>query len=61
MQSEASFLCAWCGETNFTFADVSQGSDQQYVEDCQICCRPNVLNVRFSEDLETVMIDTEME
>jgi hypothetical protein len=61
MVSEATYDCAWCGETNYTFADVSQGTDQQYVEDCQVCCRPNILTVRFSEDLETVIIDAGME
>ncbi len=41
----ASFSCSFCGETNDTFIDPSQGESQSYVEDCQICCRPNILNV----------------
>jgi Cysteine-rich CPXCG len=31
--------CPWCGESFDTTADVSAGSFQ-YIEDCQVCCRP---------------------
>jgi hypothetical protein len=43
----ARFQCAGCGEWVETSVDESAGSKQQYVEDCQICCRPNVLTVRW--------------
>ena len=39
------FTCDYCGSENHTFIDPSQGSSQTYVEDCQTCCRPNVLRV----------------
>jgi hypothetical protein len=32
--------------------DLSQGLSQEYVEDCPICCRPNVIHVEISEDGE---------
>lgn len=41
----ASYVCAWCGEKNDIVIDPSQGREQQMVEDCQICCRPNVLYI----------------
>lgn len=44
-----SFICAYCGEENPTFVDPSQGRDQQYVEDCQVCCRPNELVITYDE------------
>ena len=44
------FHCAYCGEPNGTRVDPSAGSRQRYVEDCQVCCRPNVLSVRFDVD-----------
>jgi Cysteine-rich CPXCG len=31
---------------NGTFVDVPAGMQQSYVEDCQVCCRPNVLHIR---------------
>ncbi len=39
------FHCEWCGSENHTFIDPSQGESQEYVEDCQTCCRPHVLQV----------------
>lgn len=47
MLLDASFSCAYCGTNNPTSVDLSQGRRQQYVEDCQICCRPNVLVVEI--------------
>ena len=44
METEgATFHCGFCGEPNDTFVDLSAGSQQSYIEDCQVCCRPNVL------------------
>jgi len=31
--------CPYCGESFETAVDTSGGS-QEYVEDCQVCCRP---------------------
>ena len=48
---EAGFQCAGCGEWNQTQVDASAGRRQSYVEDCQVCCRANVLSIAY--DLET--------
>jgi len=61
MESTAEYTCAYCGESNLTFVDWSAGSQQSYVEDCQVCCRPNILYLRFDEDTMEVEIDTEYE
>jgi hypothetical protein len=61
MQSTADYVCAYCGETNTTFIDYSLGSHQSYVEDCQVCCRPNVLFICIDEDTLDVDIQTEYE
>ncbi|WP_071515605.1 CPXCG motif-containing cysteine-rich protein [Geitlerinema sp. PCC 9228] len=45
MESTAEYICAFCGEANPTFVDLSAGSQQSYVEDCQVCCQPNVLYI----------------
>ncbi len=39
------FQCAGCGEWNETVVDESAGRRQSYVEDCQVCCKPNLLTV----------------
>lgn len=61
MESTAEYICAFCGEPNTTFVDWSGGNQQSYVEDCQVCCRPNVLYVRIDEDTLEVEIDTDCE
>jgi hypothetical protein len=44
----ATYQCAVCRETIETVVDESQGDVQRYIEDCQVCCRPNALVVRIS-------------
>ena len=43
MQTTADYYCAFCGELNTTFVDLGGGMQQSYIEDCQVCCRPNIL------------------
>lgn len=50
MRDEASYVCDSCGEEIVVPIDVSAGSAQQYVEDCPVCCRPNVVHVEVDED-----------
>ena len=42
------YLCATCGEENDIFLDPSEGDLQQLVEDCRVCCHPNVIKARFN-------------
>ena len=46
MQDEASYICDACGKE----IDLSAGSTQEYVEDCPVRCRPNVIHVVVEED-----------
>jgi hypothetical protein len=41
--------------------DESGGSKQQYVEDCQVCCQPNVLTVRWDASAQAYVISAELE
>lgn len=41
------YLCAACGEENETSVDPTGGTHQRYTEDCAVCCRPNVLEIRI--------------
>jgi hypothetical protein len=36
--------CPYCGEVIDISVDISQ-SDQEYIEDCSVCCRPIVISV----------------
>jgi len=55
------FQCAGCGEWNETQVDSSAGRTQQYVEDCQVCCKPNVLSVSWDGELEEFVISAQLE
>jgi hypothetical protein len=50
MKDEASYVCDACGEEIVVPIDLSAGLSQRYVEDCPICCRPNVIHVENDED-----------
>jgi len=39
MLEPADITCPYCGEIYSTTVDCS-GGDQQYIEDCPVCCRP---------------------
>lgn len=50
MHDEASYICDGCGEQIVVPIDLAAGSRQQYVEDCPVCCRPNVIHVSIDDD-----------
>lgn len=39
-ETEAVVACPYCGEPNEIALDAGSGAAQDYVEDCQVCCRP---------------------
>jgi Cysteine-rich CPXCG len=61
MADAAGFQCAGCGEWNETEVDESGGSRQQYVEDCQVCCKPNVLDICWDSAAGEFVIEAQLE
>jgi Cysteine-rich CPXCG len=55
------FQCAGCGEWNETRVDESAGRIQSYVEDCQVCCKPNVLRISYDPEMQDFLIAAELE
>jgi hypothetical protein len=47
---EGRYVCDACGEEIVVPLDLSAGEQQEYVEDCPVCCRPNVIHVELDED-----------
>ena len=47
MDDETAYICGGCGEEIVIPVDLSQGSRQQYVEDCPVCCQANVISVEI--------------
>lgn len=52
MQDEATYICDACGEEIVIPVDPSMGMSQEFVEDCPVCCRPNVVHVEIDEESE---------
>lgn len=52
MSDEATYVCDWCGEEIVVPLDASAGSRQEYVEDCPVCCRPNLITAEVDDDGE---------
>ena len=46
---EKTIYCPYCGEKISILIDASVES-QQYIEDCQVCCRPIDIRVEVSAD-----------
>ncbi|NNJ24669.1 CPXCG motif-containing cysteine-rich protein [Alienimonas chondri] len=47
---EIAYICDACGEEIVVPADLAGGASQEYVEDCPVCCRPNLLTVTVGLD-----------
>lgn len=60
MEFESTYLCNYCGEEIVVPVDITQGTEQEYVEDCPVCCSPNVLHVSIAPSGD-VFIDAQPE
>ena len=58
---EGSYVCPTCGEQIVVPLDGSGGGEQQYVEDCPVCCNPNVIRVEFFGEGESPRVWAEAE
>jgi hypothetical protein len=58
---DETFTCAFCLESNSIFVDPSGGEHQTYVEDCQVCCRPNVLAIHWDEFSRQFVVESQPE
>lgn len=60
MLEDATYICDSCGEEIVVPVDLSGGANQEYVEDCPVCCHPNVIRVGVGRDGD-VRVDAEHE
>ena len=47
-EREAEVICPYCGQSILIVLDPGSGTVQQYVEDCEVCCNPWQVSVRYS-------------
>jgi len=60
IESDGRYTCPSCGEEIVVPVDASAGDEQEYVEDCPVCCSPVQLSVRVEPGGEiTVSARTE--
>lgn len=57
VETATEVACPYCGETVSISVDPGGGSEQQYVEDCEVCCNPWQVTVRFDNGVATVQLD----
>jgi len=53
MNNHQDFPCPYCSQPNNVLVDISAGDDQEWVTDCEVCCRPIVIQIRLNgENIE---------
>ena len=55
--TEQPISCPYCGELITILVDNSL-PEQQYIEDCQVCCRPIMLSVTIDADGDATVAAT---
>lgn len=58
-KEETSYTSDVCGETIVIPIDLSAGESQEYVEDCPVCCRANVIHVELDGSEPRVWAEAE--
>ncbi len=49
LETEAEVACPYCGEPVVLRLDPAGGTSQEYVQDCDVCCQPWLVRVRYEE------------
>ncbi len=49
-QTEADVTCPYCGESVQITLDPDGGEEQEYVQDCEVCCRPWTVHVTYDDE-----------
>jgi hypothetical protein len=48
--TSATVACPYCGQAVEIALDPGSGTNQEYVEDCEVCCRPWNVSVSYQAD-----------
>lgn len=54
-ETDALVTCPYCGEPVEISLDPGSGDDQDYVEDCEVCCRPWRVSVTYNRSGEATV------
>ena len=62
LEKYENFYCPYCGQENSLSVDISGGSHQEFVVDCEICCAPITIHVTIrGEEVIAVNVRAENE
>jgi len=53
----ATTTCPHCGEIIDAFPDPGGGAEQEYIEDCSVCCRPILFRATRDGESDEFTID----
>ena len=56
IENDGRYHCPSCGEEIVVPVDASAGEEQEYVEDCPVCCAPVQLSVRVDPDGDITVV-----
>lgn len=60
-EDDVVWVCQYCGTHNTVWVDLTVEGEQDFIEECRICCRPNRVILKINEDemaaAETRLID----
>jgi hypothetical protein len=59
VDGEAEVWCPYCGERVSITLDQGGAGEQEYIEDCPVCCRPWNVHVSFSGSGKAIVTLTE--
>ncbi len=59
VDTSATVACPYCGEMVTIELDVGGGAHQRYVQDCEVCCRPWQVEVRYTGHAAEVTVTDE--
>lgn len=54
MLDEETIQCPYCWERFTLLVDASEGEEQSFVYDCEVCCRPIDVQVRIMDERVSV-------
>ena len=46
------WVCQYCGEENDLWVDLTIQGDQDFIEDCEVCCRPSRILIKHDKEDE---------
>jgi Cysteine-rich CPXCG len=61
LETDATYSCPSCGETNALGVDPTAGRRQRLVEDCPVCCRPLVFTIVVDPEGDAIVEHVERE